>query len=75
MSCAAAVGAAATTEDREAALLRARNLAVVRGSAVLVVVAGGDGLGWLDPFIEDRIDEGYRLAFASELIRTVSPSP
>lgn len=75
MSCAATVGAAATSEEREAALLRARNLAVVRGSAVLVVEAGGDGLDWLGPFIEERVDEGYRLAFASELIRTVAPSP
>ncbi len=75
MSCAAAVDASATPQQRDAALLRARNLAVIRGSAVLVVQAGDRDLDWLAPFIEERVDEGYRLAFASELIRTVAPSP
>ncbi len=74
-SCAASVGADATPEERELALLRARNLAVLRGSALLVVHPHAEGLAWLRPFIEQRRDEGYRLAFASELFATIPPSP
>lgn len=66
-SCAASVEAQATVEEREQALLQARNLAVLRGSALLVVHPGEGGLSWLTPFIAERRDEGYRLAFASEL--------
>ena len=74
-SCAASIDAAATAEQRERALLRARNLAVARGGALLVVEPDDGGLTWLEPFIDARVAEGYRLVFASELLDSIPSSP
>ena len=56
--------------EQERALLRTRNLAVSRGSAVLVVRGSDPDAARLETFLSERIEEGYRLSFASELIDT-----
>lgn len=49
-------------------LLRARNLAVRRGDAVLCVPVEVAETAALEGFLAERVEEGYRLVFASELI-------
>ena len=49
-------------------LLRLRNLAVLRGEAIFVVPAA-EGCGdRIESFLAERIEEGYRLVFTSELV-------
>jgi uncharacterized protein len=69
MSVTATLGAEAEAAEVDRALLRLRNLAVMRGEAVLSVELGPGGAAWLYRFVGDRRREGYRIAFVSELIR------
>ena len=62
------VSATASADAGPDSLLRLRNLAVLRGEAVLVVPAT-EGVGdLLEEFVTERVTEGYQLVFASELV-------
>jgi len=55
-------------EHRAYAELRLRNLAALRGQAIVTVHLGDPGAELLTSFLDERRDEGYRLVFASELL-------
>lgn len=55
-------------EEHGRALLRLRNLAVLRGQALLTAQLGPGDAARLFRFVEDRRKEGYQLVFVSEIV-------
>jgi polysaccharide deacetylase 2 family uncharacterized protein YibQ len=72
-SCTERLDGTATPAQRDYATLRLRNLAALRGQAILTVQLGELGAELLIDFIADRRAEGYRLVFASELMAEHGP--
>ncbi len=68
MSVTAALEVDQTDEEADRALLRLRNLAVLRGEAVLSAQLGRGDAARLRSFVRARKREGYRLVFVSEIV-------
>jgi len=69
MSVTSTLDTAGASAEVERALLRLRNLAVLRGEAVVSVELGPGGAAQLHRFVGDRRREGYQIVFVSELIQ------
>jgi len=73
LSVTASVDGGGAQDEVDRALLRLRNLAVMRGEAVLSLELGPGGAARLHRFVGDRRDEGYRIVFLSELVAGAGP--
>ncbi len=65
----------ADAEEAARDLLRAQNLAALRGHALVCVPLAAAGPADLAAYLEARAAEGYRLVFASELIEDGDTAP